>query len=138
MNCKIERSVTYQQGNYLTYGFCLASGGRKREEGFSVRATSTGKAPKYCVLTSPVATPKAPTGRLPPEGGISTTSLMLVSVRLSQLEKMCPCARLVMKEETMTALKAMVFAGRYVNRCREYVRALKSYVSHQRGVSGDC
>jgi hypothetical protein len=38
-----------------------------------------------------------------------------------------------MKEETMTALKAMVLAGRYVNRCREYVRALKSYVSHQRG-----
>jgi hypothetical protein len=42
------------------------------------------------LLTLPVAIPKAATGRVPPEAGISTILLAVVAVRVLQLEKMWP------------------------------------------------
>lgn len=62
------------------------------------------------VLTLPVAMPKAATGRVPPEAGISTILLAVVAVRVFQFEKMWPWAMPNIKEEAAMALYAMTLA----------------------------
>jgi len=54
--------------------------------------------------------PKAATGRVPPEAGISTILLAVVAVRVFQFEKMWPWAMPNIKEEAAMALYAMTLA----------------------------